>query len=155
MMRRMIALLLAASALCYVPGSGGTASPSARGQQARDGSPREAKDSSGSPKRAPTQRHIGTSALANGTQAVNIIHHPPDGWTTPVNISNLPTESNLPSIAVDVNGKVYATWGNGSTTSAFRPSSATRPPARDTSPTMTVTSPTATWRSGSSNTRRA
>ncbi len=43
-------------------------------------------------------------------QAVAVIPNPPAGWTTPVNISNLPAESSNPSIAVDNNGKVYATW---------------------------------------------
>jgi hypothetical protein len=66
---------------------------------------------SGSKKKAQAQA-VKTSELKGDaqTQAVSVIHHPPDGWTTPVNISNLPAESNLPSIAVDDNGKVYATW---------------------------------------------
>lgn len=34
----------------------------------------------------------------------------PAGWTTPVNISNEPGSSELPTIVVDDNGRVYATW---------------------------------------------
>lgn len=34
----------------------------------------------------------------------------PSGWSTPVNISNEPGYSELPTIVVDKNGRVYATW---------------------------------------------
>lgn len=44
------------------------------------------------------------------TQTVSVIPNPPDGWTSKVNISNLPWESSLPMIAVDNNGKAYVCW---------------------------------------------
>lgn len=34
----------------------------------------------------------------------------PEGWTTPVNISKTGMSSELPSIAIDADGKAYATW---------------------------------------------
>jgi hypothetical protein len=54
--------------------------------------------------------------MASGPQAkkqpaqTNIITHPPDGWTAPVNISHLGGESDLPMLAVDDNGKAYVCW---------------------------------------------
>ena len=91
MMKKTIVFLLAASAALLTAGG--------------------APNVSGSKKKGQAQT-VKAWALRDAaqTQAVNVIPHPPDGWTTPVDISNLPGESGLPSLAVDNNGKAYATW---------------------------------------------
>ncbi len=105
MMRRAITLLLAASACVVLAGGVNGVAVSAG----------EVQDHSGKAILASQERSRAVSAkrvsvVADEAQAASVIPHPPDGWTTPVNISNLPGESGLPSIAVDNNGKAYATW---------------------------------------------
>ncbi|MGA2587010.1 MAG: fibronectin type III domain-containing protein [Candidatus Aminicenantales bacterium] len=56
------------------------------------------------------------ATMALGPQAkkslaqTTVILHPPDGWTTPVNVSHLAGESDMPMLAVDDNGKAYVCW---------------------------------------------
>ena len=100
-----ITLFQAASASVLLASGASSAGAAAGERQARNG-----KNVSASQKRPQTLRGSGVSALADGIQAASVIPHPPDGWTTPINISNLAGDSELPSIAVDNNGKVYATW---------------------------------------------
>jgi len=52
----------------------------------------------------------GRTAAQAGDQILPVIGGFPSGWTTPVNISNTPANSESPVAAVDTNGKNYVTW---------------------------------------------
>jgi hypothetical protein len=53
---------------------------------------------------APTPQEV------KAAPAAAVIVGPPSGWTAPVNISSLSGDSELPTLAVDDNGKAYVCW---------------------------------------------
>jgi hypothetical protein len=92
MKKGTIAILLAASAVFLIGSGGGKAAALQKKEKAQ------------------TIKALPRFQRGAQVQAVNVIPNPPPGWSTPVNISNLPAESIWPTLAVDNNGKAYAVW---------------------------------------------